>query len=149
MSKRDSLTLVVSRMLVRLAVADGVDRPVVLDLCYDSADPYAVSLTFHIHTDDTVQWVLGRDLLLDGQHGLAGVGDAQVWPSRRSWAGKVCIALRPYPKRKAVVVTASARALEAFLLRTLAVVPAGTEERHLNMDGTVRQLLGGPGEPHR
>ncbi|MFF3378416.1 SsgA family sporulation/cell division regulator [Streptomyces sp. NPDC002680] len=149
MREHDSLTLVVSRILVRLVVAQGVDRPVMVDLCYKCTDPYAVSLTFHVSADDTVRWVFGRDLLLNGQHGLTGAGDVQVWPSRCSWVKKTCIALRQSPNRDAVVVAASARTLDAFLLRTLEVVPAGTEDRHLDLDGTVHQLLGGPGEPRR
>ncbi|MFG2557117.1 SsgA family sporulation/cell division regulator [Streptomyces sp. NPDC048581] len=136
-----------ARIPVRLVLADEVVLPVMLDLCYDSADPYAVSLTFHLFTDESVEWVIGRDLLLEGQQGLAGMGDVQVWPSRRPWVGKVHIALAPCAKRDAVIVTAPARALDAFLRRTLDVVPAGTEECHLNLDGTVRQLLRGPGEP--
>lgn len=149
MREHDGLTLVVSRILVRLVVAQGVDRPVMVDLCYKCTDPYAVSLTFHVSPEDSVRWVFGRDLLLAGQQGLTGAGDVQVWPSRCSWVRKTCIALRQSPGKDEVVVAASARALDAFLLRTLAVVPAGTEDRHLDMDGTVHQLLGGPGEPHR
>ncbi|WP_406320077.1 SsgA family sporulation/cell division regulator [Streptomyces sp. NBC_00519] len=136
-------------MLVRLVVAEGVDRPVMLDLSYDRGDPYAVSLTFHMCTDATVRWVVGRDLLLDGLEKLTGVGDIQVWPSRRPWAGKVHIALCPCAKEEAVVVTASARALEAFLRRTLAMVPSGTEECHLDVDAAVHQLLSDPGESLR
>jgi hypothetical protein len=149
MREPDSFTLVVCRMLVRLVVAEGVDRPVMLDLSYDRADPYAVSLTFHMCTDATVRWVVGRDLLLDGLEKLVGVGDIQVWPSPRPWAGRVHIALCPCPKQGAVVVTASARALEAFLRRTLAMVPAGTEGRHLDMDAAVQHILRNPGESHR
>ncbi|MCT9082902.1 SsgA family sporulation/cell division regulator [Streptomyces fulvoviolaceus] len=136
-------------MLVRLAVAEGVDRPVMLDLSYDTADPYAVSLTFHMCTDATVRWVVGRDLLLDGLESPVGVGDIQVWPSQRPWVGKVHIALCPCPKQETVVVTVSARALEAFLGRTLAMVPAGTEECHLDVDAAVHQLLSDPGESRR
>ncbi|WP_329264353.1 SsgA family sporulation/cell division regulator [Streptomyces sp. NBC_01478] len=145
MREPDSCTLAVCRMLVRLVVAEGVDRPLMLDLSYDTADPYAVSLTFHMCTDATVRWVVGRDLLLDGLEKLTGVGDIQVWPSRLPWAGRVHIALCPCPRQEAVVVTVSARALEAFLRRTLAMVPAGTEERHLDMDAAVHQLLSDPG----
>ncbi|MGX9883386.1 SsgA family sporulation/cell division regulator [Streptomyces sp. NPDC002276] len=137
-------------MLVRLVVAEGVDRPVMLDLSYDGADPYAVSLTFHMCTDATVRWVVGRQLLLDGLETLAGVGDIQVWPSRRPWApGRVHIALCPCPKQEAVVVSAPARGVEAFLRQTLALVPAGTEEGHLDVDATVHQLLTDPGESLR
>ncbi|MCX4879044.1 hypothetical protein [Streptomyces sp. NBC_00847] len=35
------------------------------------------------------------------------------------------------------------------LRRTLAVVPTGTGECHLDMDGAFHQLLGGPGESLR
>jgi hypothetical protein len=149
MREPDSCTPVVYRTLVRLVVSEGVDRPVMLDLSYDRADPYAVSLTFHLCTDATVRWVVGRDLLLDGLEKLAGLGDVQVWPCRDPGADRVHIALCPCPKREAVVVTAPARALGAFLRRTLAVVPAGSEECHLDMDGAVHQLLGGPGESLR
>ncbi|MFJ9902422.1 SsgA family sporulation/cell division regulator [Streptomyces sp. NPDC101152] len=136
-------------MLVRLVVAEGADRHVMLDLSYDRADPFAVSLMFHMCTDTTVRWVVGRDLLLDGLERLSGVGDVQVWPCRRPGADQVHIALCPCPKEEAVVVTTSARALEAFLRRTLAVVPTGTEQCHLDMDGAVHQLLSGPGESLR
>lgn len=149
MKEPDSVTPVVCRMLVRMVVAAGVERPVALDLRYDRTDPYAVSLTFHLGTDDNVRWVVGRDLLLNGRRSLSGVGDVQVWPSRRAWADRVHIALCPCPKKDAVVVTVPARALEAFLLHTLAAVPAGTEQCHLDLDRTVHQLLSGPGEPHR
>lgn len=149
MKSLDDLTPVVCRILVRLVVRDGVDRPVMVDLRYDGADPYAVFMTFHLGADVSVRWVIGRDLLLNGQHGLTGVGDVQVWPSQHPYVSKVCIALRPNWNREAAVVTASARALDAFLRQTLAMVPAGTEERHLDMDGIVHQLLSGPGTPHR
>ncbi|MEU1518674.1 SsgA family sporulation/cell division regulator [Streptomyces sp. NPDC005811] len=149
MREPDSRTPVVCRMLVRLVVAEGVDRPVMLDLSYDCADPYAVSLTFHLCTDTTVRWVVGRDLLLDGLQKLAGLGDVQVWPCRDPAVDRVHIALCPCPTREAVVVTASARAVGAFLRRTFAMVPTGREERHLDMDGAVHQLLSGPGESLR
>ncbi|MEU1184138.1 SsgA family sporulation/cell division regulator [Streptomyces sp. NPDC005820] len=149
MREPESATPVMYRMLVRLVVAEGVDRPVMLDLSYDRADPYAISLTFHMCTDTTVRWMVGRELLLEGLEKLTGVGDVQVWPCRAPRADRVHIALCPCPKQKAVVVTAPARALETFLRRTLAVVPSGSEECHLDMDGAVHQLLGGPGESLR
>ncbi|MFI5801012.1 SsgA family sporulation/cell division regulator [Streptomyces sp. NPDC051677] len=149
MREPESCTPVVCRMIVRLVVAEGVDRPVMLDLSYDRADPYAVSLTFHMCTDTTVRWVVGCDLLLDGLEKLAGLGDVQVWPCRDPGADRVHIALCPWPKQKAVVVTVSARTLGAFLRRTLAMVPAGSEECHLDLDGADHQLLSGPGESRR
>ncbi|MFF0013198.1 SsgA family sporulation/cell division regulator [Streptomyces sp. NPDC005374] len=149
MRETDSCTPVVCRMLVRLIVAEGVDRPVMLDLSYDRADPYAVSLTFHMYTDTTVRWVVGRELLLDGLEKLTGVGDVQIWPCRDPRSDRVHIALCPCPEERAVVVTAPARALGSFLRRTFALVPPGTEECHLDMDGAVHQLLGGPGESLR
>jgi hypothetical protein len=136
-------------MTVRMALAEDLDLPVMLDLCYDIADPYAVSMTFHLCTDDSVRWVVGRDLLMAGQHMLTGVGDVRVWPSGRSRAGKVHIALAPYSQREALVVTAPARGLDTFLRRTLELVPAGTEERHLDMDATVHRLLSGSDRPRR
>ncbi|MFE7276804.1 SsgA family sporulation/cell division regulator [Streptomyces sp. NPDC057623] len=147
MENLDDLTSVVCRILVHLLVEDGVDQPVIVDLRYTSADPYAVVMTFHPSPDARVRWVIGRDLLLGGRNRLVGVGDVQIWPSQHASLGKVCIGLRPRGNKEAVVVVASGRSLDAFLRRTLVVVPVGTEERHLDMDGTVQQLLSGPDKP--
>lgn len=132
-----------------MVLAEDVVLPMTLDLRYDIADPYAVSMTFHLCTDDTVRWVVGRDLLLAGQHRLTGAGDVQVWPSDRSGAGEVHIALAPYSRREAVTVTAPAQGLDTFLRQTLELVPVGTEECHLDMDGTVHRLMSGSGRPRR
>ncbi|MER6126655.1 SsgA family sporulation/cell division regulator [Streptomyces sp. NPDC001795] len=128
-------------MLVRLLAEEDVDRPVVADLIYDSADPYAVCMTFQLCQEASVQWVIGRDLLLDGQRELTGLGDVQVWPSQDRGVHRVCIALRPFPEGEPAVLAVSARALEGFLRRTLDVVPLGTEGRHLDLDSIADHLL--------
>lgn len=141
-----TVTSVVCRMLVRLVGTDEVDLPLPTDLRYDIADPYAVCMTFYLGPQATTQWVLGRDLLMSGQQRLTGLGDVRAWPSRRLGVSKVCISIGPL--EEAVVLEARALALDAFLRRTLDLVPLGTEHRHLDMDDIADRLLSAPGEPH-
>ena len=135
-------TPISGRIVVRFFAADEVVLPVLTDLRYESADPYAVTMKFHVYGNHTVQWVLGRELLMSGQHRPTGAGDVHVWPSPHLDPDTVCISLRS--KGKAVVLAARAQSLDAFLKKTLAAVPLGSEEQHLDMDGIARQLLERP-----
>ncbi|MGP4085151.1 SsgA family sporulation/cell division regulator [Streptomyces sp. KR55] len=113
--------------------------PVVTEFHYDGADPYSVCVIFNAHTDMTVEWTFGRELLLSGQRGLSGAGDVQIWPSEIHGSGVVFISLRSGAEMD--VVAAPAKVIDAFLERTLELVPLGEEERHLGIDSPVSQLL--------
>ncbi|MEU6251439.1 SsgA family sporulation/cell division regulator [Streptomyces sp. NPDC047043] len=149
MKRPDNSAPVVCRILVRFVLADESAHPVPVDLTYDPSDPYAVSMAFHVGAELVVQWVFARDLLLDGQHRLAGAGDVQVWPSMHSTVNEVCVGLRPCGEGEPVVLAASAHALDAFLRQTLDEVPAGTESEHMRLDDLADHLLDRPDEPHR
>ncbi|MGW2047737.1 SsgA family sporulation/cell division regulator [Streptomyces sp. NPDC001858] len=118
-------------------------------MIYASSDPYAVSMTFHVCAELSVEWVFARDLLLAGRHRLAGDGDVQVWPARRTAVSEVCIGLRPGAEAEPVVLATSARALDVFLRRTLDQVPTGAETEHMHLDDLADHLLDRPDEPHR
>ncbi|MFD5571280.1 SsgA family sporulation/cell division regulator [Streptomyces cadmiisoli] len=125
--------------LMRLVKADRQLR-VATQLRYDSADPCTVSMLFNLHTDTPVEWVVGRELLSVGRYEVSGRGDVRVWPSQHL-DGVVFISLRSGAETE--VLAASARAIDTFLERTNLLVPPGEEERYLDMDGVVHQLMDG------
>ncbi|MFD7401946.1 SsgA family sporulation/cell division regulator [Streptomyces sp. NPDC059866] len=130
--------LVTCRTVVRLIRGQRY-LPVVTEFHYDSVDPYSVCVIFNAHTDMTVEWRFGRELLLSGQKQLSGAGDVQIWPSEIHGSGVVFISLRSGAEMD--VVAAPAKVIDAFLERILELVPLGEEERHLGIDSPVSQLL--------
>ncbi|MGW1555756.1 SsgA family sporulation/cell division regulator [Streptomyces sp. NPDC002144] len=148
MRKLRQPAVVACRMLVSLLLDDEWIQPVSADLIYDTMDPYAVCMAFHVAGDSVVCWVFARDLLIGGRSRCTGEGDIRVWPSARGAVNEVCVQLRPGGEAERVVLVASARAVEAFLHRALQAVPAGTETGHLDLDDLADQLLNRPGRPH-
>ncbi|MFI6937599.1 SsgA family sporulation/cell division regulator [Streptomyces sp. NPDC050287] len=122
----------------RLVVPD--DRTVLFpgDLCYKSADPYAVRITFRVD-DDTMDWVFARALLIDGLLEPAGVGDVVISTCRRNGVDTVQITLKAHDVY--AVLEAPARMIAAFLKQTCQAVPLGTEHHHLNLDRLVARLV--------
>lgn len=105
-------------------------------LHYESADPYAVRLAFPpLGECPPVGWVFGRDLLNEGRHAPAGVGDVTVSPGP---TGEVLITLRGGTGR--AVVSVPGEAVTGFLLDSFALVPAGRECEHLDLDGMLDRL---------
>jgi hypothetical protein len=104
-----------------------------------------------------VEWVLARDLLAAGLRASEGIGDVRAWPSAASCdpaaagagagtgvgaaagSGILNIAMSS-PFGQAQFET-SARAVEEFLARTYAVVPAGQEPAYLDIDADLAELL--------
>lgn len=104
---------------------------------YRAADPFAVQLDFHLATQSSVRWIFSRNLLTTGMVRPAGRGDVRVWPTH----GGSQINLRLYsPDGDAVLETAAAPLAE-WLKRTCQLVPSGHEERFLDTDALVKDLL--------
>ncbi|MCH5676843.1 SsgA family sporulation/cell division regulator [Streptomyces gilvus] len=122
----------------RLVLAD--ERTVLFpgSLCYKSADPYAVHITFRVD-DDTVDWVFARTLLIGGLLEPVGAGDVEIGPCSHGGVDTVQIALKA--DHVYVALEAPARVIAVFLKRTCQAVPLGTEHRHLDLDRLVSRLV--------
>ena len=126
--------------------------PLMAELSYSSADPYAVQMAFEVGTDEPVRWILARDLLAAALHGSEGLGDIRAWPSAASCDPEAAavggstaeqqilnIAMSsPYGQAQFEV---SARAIEEFLQRTYQLVATGQESSYLNFDAELTELL--------
>ncbi|MFD1831819.1 SsgA family sporulation/cell division regulator [Streptomyces desertarenae] len=111
-------------------------------LTYHVRDPYAVHITFDALSDRPVRWTFARELLLEGVLRPCGQGDVRVWPAAVEGRGVVCVALSS-PAGDALL-RAPAKAVTAWLERTLRAVPPGREGGHLGLDEGLERLLAAP-----
>lgn len=130
-----------------LQVLDAWGRTVDLpaEFGYDPADPWAVFITFggaSARRSDPICWAVGRDLLLTGTTDPAGEGDVQLFPSVDE-NGRAAVVMEMCSPDGRLVTQLCTSELNAFLARTLALVPLGTET--MDLDRLVEALAGGSG----
>ncbi|MBV6696756.1 SsgA family sporulation/cell division regulator [Kitasatospora aureofaciens] len=119
------------------------DVPVDAELRFDTSLPYAACLAFPLAPctctgdDARICWYFSRELLNEGRHVPVGSGDVKVRPGPE---GEVLITLCG-PTGKAAVLSAPEDAVTAFLSDSFALVPAGSESEHLNIDAALARLL--------
>ncbi|MGA5817613.1 SsgA family sporulation/cell division regulator [Kitasatospora sp. NPDC094028] len=123
-------------------VGTGATVAVPALLRYDAADPYAVHLDIHTGESEPISWFFARELLRDGLHRPTGHGDVTVRPGAGEPSGRLFITLTG--TRSAAVLRARSAEVEHFLAHVDVLVPPGTEDRYLDLDGLVGQLLGHP-----
>ncbi|GAA2881222.1 SsgA family sporulation/cell division regulator [Streptomyces mexicanus] len=133
------ITAIFTDVRVHLVVPQDSAVPLWMTLRYESADPYALRAVFRISEENTVEWVFARELLAEGLHQPAGEGDIHVWPTLEPPRKAVRIALASHAGT--ALIEAPARQVAAFLRRTDAAVPPGTEHEHLDMDGELALIF--------
>ncbi|WP_188307656.1 SsgA family sporulation/cell division regulator [Streptomyces sp. CBMA123] len=108
------------------------------ELRFDASLPYAVCLAFPPVDDggEELRWFFARELLNEGRHAPAGYGDVTVAPGPR---GQVLVTLRSREGR--ALISVPAEAVTAFLVDSFALVPAGREPEHLDVDAALARLL--------
>ncbi|WP_406423993.1 SsgA family sporulation/cell division regulator [Streptomyces sp. NBC_01589] len=125
------LPSVMCMVTVLVSVPDELPAPLPAELHYDMTDPYAVRLSIGAPAARPVDWVFARALLTEGLRRPAGTGDVLVIPLRRCRPGSVRIVLRSAAGHALVDIAESA--VDAFLRRTVSLVPPGTESRHIDV----------------
>ncbi|NUS73178.1 MAG: SsgA family sporulation/cell division regulator [Corynebacteriales bacterium] len=119
---------------LRLVVPEENATPIQASLAYKPNDPYAVHITFHSDAPGAtdVSWSFSRELLTEGLYRQTGMGDVKVWP----WAGRsqqaLGMALSSPDGYALFEITRSA--VELFLSRSYALVPAGAEADFFDME---------------
>ncbi len=126
-------------LTLELIDSEGDVRPLQAELRYDNRDPYAVAA--HFDTGGTsVCWVFGRDLLARGLFSPTGDGDVHVWPCLDARGRAVTIIELTSPEGQALM-QAQSQEVSDFLRHTEALVPSGSETKHVDMDQVLAQLL--------
>ena len=62
------------------AVLRGQETPILTQWSYRSDDPFAVMMSISRPSGRWIDWLLSRDLLIEGLAGPAGVGDVRLTP---------------------------------------------------------------------
>lgn len=130
---------------LRLVVPGGPSLPVLADLRYAAADPWAVRVAFQTGADadgdGVVEWLFARQLLTDGVAGAVGDGDVRVWPAVSGGDRVVHLAMAS-PSGSALFEI-DRDGLVAFLQQTYLAVPTGSEAAAVDLDAELAQLLTG------
>ncbi|WP_156726679.1 SsgA family sporulation/cell division regulator [Streptomyces apocyni] len=132
-------TVVERELELKLVLSPERSIPVPARLTYRTDDPYAVHITFHIGSDQPVNWTFARELLVEGVFRPCGHGDVRVWPTKFDGHSVVLMALSS-PDGEALLEAPTA-AVSAWLERTLRAVPPGSESEQLGIDDGLAELL--------
>ncbi|RPE38543.1 sporulation and cell division protein SsgA [Streptomyces sp. Ag109_O5-1] len=135
----ESLRTVERGVAVRLVVSRDHSLPVCMRLRYEPADPYVVRAAFFVHTDEPVEWILGRDLLAEGLKGSAGHADVRIRPAAGRGDQVTYMALGSCAGTALLEVPV--RDVRTFLENTEALVPRGAESALIDWDVELAYLL--------
>lgn len=120
-------------------VSEELSFRIPVELRYETCDPYAVRLTFHLPGDAPVTWAFGRELLVDGVGAPCGEGDVRIAPVDSGSLSEVLIRLQVGSDR--ALFRSSTAPLVAFLDRTDKLVPLGQEGALADFDAHLDEAL--------
>jgi len=129
-----------AEVLMSFLVCEELSFRIPVELGYETRDPYAVRMTFHLPGDAPVTWAFGRELLFDGINGPSGDGDVHIAPVGPETLSDVSIRLRV--GRDSALFRAGAAPLVAFLDRTDKLLPMGQELTLGGFDVNLEEALG-------
>ncbi len=133
-------TTVSSEISLRLLTSEGA-LPLQAELRYDPADPYAVETLFDAGGDQPVRWVFARDLLAQGLSRAVGELDISVRPAIDEHGAAAVHILLDSPDGRALLES-NADEVREFVSKAYALVPAGCESDHIDVDAELLSLLG-------
>jgi hypothetical protein len=119
-------------------VLHGQPAPVVTRWSYSAYDPFAVSLAVRTRQDRWVEWLVGRELVVDGLDAPAGEGDVRMRPISVQGYDIVEIEIRSHDGR--AVLEVDRDLLRTFVEATLAMVALGDEADRMDLDGEIARI---------
>ena len=128
-----------AEVMMSFLVSEELAFRIPVELRYETCDPYAVRLTFHLPGDAPVTWAFGRELLVDGVGRPCGEGDVRVSPAGSETLGDVLIRLQVGADQ--ALFRSSVAPLVAFLDRTDKLVPLGQEGALADFDAHLDDAL--------
>ncbi|MFI1014503.1 SsgA family sporulation/cell division regulator [Streptomyces sp. NPDC020965] len=128
-----------AEVLMSFLVSEELSFRIPVELRYETEDPYAVRMTFHLPGDAPVTWAFGRDLLMDGILGPSGDGDVRIAPTGPEELSDIAIRLQVGADQALFQV--SVGPIVAFLDRTDKLVPLGQERAFRDFEGDLDKAL--------
>ena len=121
-------------------VLHGQPAPVVTRWTYSADDPFAVTLGVRTRSDRFVEWLVARDLVIEGLTTPCGIGDIRMRPQRVDGYDVVEIEIRS--DSGSAVLEVDRDLLAHFVHGSLEIVDLGEEMDHLNLDEAIARLTG-------
>ncbi|MFF6780961.1 MULTISPECIES: SsgA family sporulation/cell division regulator [Streptomyces] len=128
-----------AEVMMSFLVSEELSFRIPVELRYETCDPYAVRLTFHLPGDAPVTWAFGRELLIDGVGRPCGDGDVHIAPADPESFGEVLIRLQVGTDQ--AMFRVGTAPLVAFLDRTDKLVPLGQERSLADFDTLLDEAL--------
>ncbi|TLS41478.1 SsgA family sporulation/cell division regulator [Streptomyces montanus] len=128
-----------AEIMMSFLVSEELSFRIPVELRYETCDPYAVRLTFHLPGDAPVTWAFGRELLVDGVGRPCGDGDVHIAPVGSEGFSDVVIRLQVGVDH--ALFRCGAVPLVAFLDRTDKLVPLGQEHSLADFDTHLDEAL--------
>lgn len=119
-------------------VLHGQPAPVVTRWTYSAVDPFAVTLAVRTRHDRWVEWLVARDLVVEGLDGPAGIGDIRMSPQHVQGYDVVEIEIRSTDGR--AVLEVDRDLLRHFVEASLEVVALGDEATLMDVDGAIAKI---------
>ncbi|MGP4043431.1 SsgA family sporulation/cell division regulator [Streptomyces sp. 2A115] len=132
-------SVVQAEVMMSFLVSEELSFRIPVELRYETCDPYAVRLTFHLPGDAPVTWAFGRELLIDGVGRPCGDGDVHIAPADTEGFGDVLIRLQVSGDQ--ALFRCGTAPLVAFLDRTDRLVPLGQERSLADFDTHLDEAL--------
>lgn len=119
-------------------VLHGQPAPVVTRWTYSAEDPFAVTLAVRTRHDRWVEWLVARDLVVEGLDGPAGIGDIRMSPQHVQGYDVVEIEIRSTDGR--AVLEVDRDLLRHFVEASIEVVALGDEATRMDVDGAIAKI---------
>ncbi|GLZ43284.1 SsgA family sporulation/cell division regulator [Actinokineospora sp. NBRC 105648] len=116
----------------------GGSTPVRSRWTYRAHEPFTVAAAFQTDKDRWVEWIFGRDLLVDGLSGPAGEGDVRLSPDVVD--GHAVLVLEIESPDGHALLEMDYEAVQNFLATTAAMVPLGTESDYFDIDALIEEI---------
>jgi hypothetical protein len=119
-------------------VLHGQPEPVVTRWIYSAADPFAVRLAVRSGQDRWVEWLVARDLVVEGLRRPAGQGDVRMGPQVARGYDVVEIELRSTDGR--AVLEVDRDLLRHFVRSSTEIVALGAEPDRMDLDVEIARI---------
>lgn len=120
------------------AVLHGRPAPVVTRWGYRADDPFAVSLAVRTRHDRWVEWLVARDLVVDGLSAPVGLGDIRMVPRRAPGHDVVAIEIRSGDGQ--AVLEVDRGLLRGFVEASTEIVALGDESDRMDLDEEIARI---------
>ena len=124
------------------AVLHGQEAPLLTRWSYRSDDPFAVMMSISRPSGRWIDWLLSRDLLIEGLTGPSGVGDVRVAPFTDEEFD--VLEVRIGDDEGFASLEFDRDLIERFVEASFEIVPAGAESGLIDVEAEIAKITNSP-----